>query len=998
MNAPRADGGGRVLNSGSRWLRWDPHIHAPGTVLNDQFQGTDSWEQYLEKVETSTPTIRALGVTDYYLLDTYERVRSAKLNDGRLSNVELVFPNVELRLAFGTIKGNWVNCHLLVSPEDPDHIGATQRFLQQLTFDAYGDRFTCTPSDLMRLGVKVDPALSGRAALARGATQFKVSFEQLVEVYRAVDWAGENILIAVAGSEHDGTSGMRGESEGAVRAEVEKFAHIIFASSVSQRDFWLGRKAIASVAEIRARYGALKPCLHGSDAHETNKVGVPDGDRYSWVKGAAAFDSLRQAVIDPEGRAFVGTMPPTRATPSQVISRVEIRNAAWAVTPVLALNPGLVAIIGARGSGKTALADAIAAGCDAASENLSAASFLVRAGDLLKDASVEISWGSGDPSQRLLRDFEYDPELDGRFPRARYLSQKFVEELCSADGVTDSLLDEIKRVIFEAHPDKDGACSFDELLDLRASRYRLAREREEKAIETLSDEIGLEREKRLRVAGLKQQLLQKEQIVKGLETDRDKLVMKGSEERVARLTVIVNAAEKVRSYIRYFVNQETCILSLQDEVKSFRQNKAPEALRQTKASYVAARLEDSDWDAFLLRYQGNVDEALTAKLDKARKGAASWRGVPPAPLQDQNQSYIDQEHDPEKMDLAKLEAEITRLQGLVNIDTETAKNFTALVRRIAEENAQIAGLKTSLTDCEGAGERMRQLNADRQETYLRVFDAILAEEQVLRDLYKPLVDRLQAAEGTLRKLSFSAARRADVGQWAALGEKLFDLRRVGDFKGKGSIAQWANRHLRGAWETGDTAAIGEALKLFTEAWQDELIAVANVPPNDSQAYRNWLMRFAKWLFSTDHIQIEYSIDYEGTDIRKLSPGTRGIVLLLLYLALDDTDHRPLIIDQPEENLDPKSIFDELVGLFVAAKAKRQVIMVTHNANLVINTDADQIIVATAGTHSPGELPPITYVSGGLENAEMRLQVCNILEGGEAAFKERARRLRVRLER
>jgi hypothetical protein len=73
-------------------------------------------------------------------------------------------------------------------------------------------------------------------------------------------------------------------------------------------------------------------------------------------------------------------------------------------------------------------------------------------------------------------------------------------------------------------------------------------------------------------------------------------------------------------------------------------------------------------------------------------------------------------------------------------------------------------------------------------------------------------------------------------------------------------------------------------------------------------------------------------------------------------------------------------------------------MVTHNANLVINTDADQIIVATAGTHSPGKLPRISYVSGGLEDADIRRQVCNILEGGEDAFKERARRLRVRLDR
>lgn len=64
----------------------------------------------------------------------------------------------------------------------------------------------------------------------------------------------------------------------------------------------------------------------------------------------------------------------------------------------------------------------------------------------------------------------------------------------------------------------------------------------------------------------------------------------------------------------------------------------------------------------------------------------------------------------------------------------------------------------------------------------------------------------------------------------------------------------------------------------------------------------------------------------------------------------------------------------------------------------MNTDADQVIVAFAGTHTPGELPAIRYLSGGLENRDMRTHVCGILEGGELAFKERARRLRVRLDR
>jgi hypothetical protein len=143
--------------------------------------------------------------------------------------------------------------------------------------------------------------------------------------------------------------------------------------------------------------------------------------------------------------------------------------------------------------------------------------------------------------------------------------------------------------------------------------------------------------------------------------------------------------------------------------------------------------------------------------------------------------------------------------------------------------------------------------------------------------------------------------------------------------------------------------------------------------------------------------VRYGIDYDGVDIRKLSPGTRGIVLPL-YLALDDSDNRPLVTDQPEENLVPKSVFEELVHLFVEAKAYRQVIIVTHNANLVINTDTDQIIISESASHPPAALPPIIYKSGGLENAEIRKAVCNILEGGEGAFQERGRRLGVRLER
>ncbi len=81
-----------------------------------------------------------------------------------------------------------------------------------------------------------------------------------------------------------------------------------------------------------------------------------------------------------------------------------------------------------------------------------------------------------------------------------------------------------------------------------------------------------------------------------------------------------------------------------------------------------------------------------------------------------------------------------------------------------------------------------------------------------------------------------------------------------------------------------------------------------------------------------------------------------------------------------------------MGLFRAAKTKRQVILVTHNANLVVNTDADQVIVAEIGGNTGAGLPPIAYTTGALDDEPTRHAVCDILEGGERAFRDRARRL------
>lgn len=809
-------------------------------------------------------------------------------------------------------------------------------------------------------------------------------------------------MIAVAGGADDGTSGLRAASDATMRQEIEKFAHVIFASSVAQREFWLGQRG-ASVAKLRERYNGCKPCLHGSDAHDQKAVGQPTENRYTWIKGGLEFDALRQACINPEGRSYIGSEPPRSAMQSQIISNVSISNATWAKTPDIPLNSGLVAIIGARGSGKTALADIIAAGCDSIQDEVwdvknNNPSFLARARDVIGSAGVKLTLGGGGVVTRSLNGVNF---LESQsFPRAQYLSQQFVESLCSSKGVSDGLIEEIERVVFEAHPlnQREGAFNFTEFRSLHTSRFQQARIREAEAITDLSERIATELEKDSQIHTLVNQIEQKKTIIQNYTADLSRLVIRGTEQQVSRHASLSEVAQSLRLKIQAFANQRRSFLLMQEEVLSTRNTKSPELLRQAKERHYQSGLSDQQWDRFLLVYQGDVDGDLIGYLAWVDENIKNLTGVTPQQT-DQHLPIIADDVDLKTLNLCVIEAEMARLENVFSADKVVRQQFAALTQRISQENAALNNLEAKLIDCKGAIKRIDELKIERDEAYRRVFDAILAEQAVLADLYAPLMTRVAGATGTLNKLGFAVRRVVDVHSWASFAEEnLLDLRGAGTFKGRGSLTSIAEEQLRNIWETGSSDEIQKAMANFVSKHSKELLSNAPYPKTEQTEYRAWLKQFAYWLYSTDHISIRYEIVYNNTDIRKLSPGTRGIVLLLLYLSLDESDDRPLIIDQPEENLDPKSVFEELVPLFIAAKSKRQVIMVTHNANLVINTDADQIIIAEAGSHHAAGLPSITYTSGGLENASIRKAVCDILEGGESAFQERARRIRVRLNR
>src|ERR1700676_1247542 len=159
----KADGM-QMISRGSEWHRWEPHIHAPGTILNNQFGAADPWGAYLTTLEGLTPRIEAIAVTDYYVTETYEEFLKHKAA-GRLPDVKLLFPNIELRLDVAA-KSGFVNIHLLVSPEDPNHVAEVKRILTRLQFHAHNDRFDCTRDE--RRSHSAFP-LSGKNGLLPGS-------------------------------------------------------------------------------------------------------------------------------------------------------------------------------------------------------------------------------------------------------------------------------------------------------------------------------------------------------------------------------------------------------------------------------------------------------------------------------------------------------------------------------------------------------------------------------------------------------------------------------------------------------------------------------------------------------------------------------------------------------------------------------------------------------------------------------------------------------------
>jgi len=359
------------MSKGSTWNVWDFHLHTPHSILNNQFGDPDddeTWEKYISEVEriTSEKGIVAVGFTDYFTIEGYKKVLQFK-ERGRLENV-LAFPNIEFRLNV-SVNERRLNIHVLFSPDvKPERV--EENFLHDLDFVHENDPFEGPQirklkiSNLTEFGNNTQQQherFSGLKPFQVGCMTAVVDYMQVNETL-IKNFRGD-YLIALA---EENLSALDWDSQyHAIRKQLIQMSHVVFSANPNSRDFYLGKKH-SQPEEYMAEFKSYKPCIWGCDSHGYNERFLePDLERLCWIKAETTWNGLKQILYEPEHRVIIQKHNPEPNKNIYSLSTIQIQqtelNENLSINDVdIDINPNLVAIIGGRGSGKTALLDLVA--------------------------------------------------------------------------------------------------------------------------------------------------------------------------------------------------------------------------------------------------------------------------------------------------------------------------------------------------------------------------------------------------------------------------------------------------------------------------------------------------------------------------------------------------------------------------------------------------------------------------------------------------------------
>lgn len=962
---------------GSTWKKWDLHVHTPASILYQNF-GQD-WDKYVTNLfkKAFEQNVQAIGITDYYTIDGYAYLKENYLNNPdkleelfdeseitKINNM-LIFPNIEFRIdklvmntGFNEKLNRKVNYHLLLSDE-LEIKDIQENLLQQIEFETLAvpgqgeQKSMLTKSNLERLGVELKnhhAPFRDYSDLFVGMMNACVNVGQIQKVLQrqAKIFQGKYFFAVPADEDLSIISWDNGGHN--ERKLLLQKAHIILSSNSNTSKFGLGGFHENEEAYIK-EFNSLKPCLWGSDAHDFEKLFLPDEERNTWIKADLTFEGLKAVIFEPKGRVKIQVNEPESKPAYQVIDKIRFADHSEKDTfckGLIEFNENLNTIIGGKSSGKSLLLHHIARAIDPhqvkEKEQQSVSNYQKFRVD--SPFNIEVYWKDG--SKNILDEAE---EKNGQIT---YIPQLYINHLAEQGG-RDELLNLIESILLQ----NTSYSEFKEGFKTERQRQKDTMHRCIQELLRLTDAVVLKQKEIQQIGTIQQLTAEKQRLIEQI-----KLLTKQSgltEDQVKEYTSLEEekrkyeaALNRARERVIHFQKMKTSFGVLSSDVVSNIEHQIEEY----------AIPEDEG-------YQRIVATSKTALVTGINKSFEDFIKT------------IDEQ-------LSKLNQNITNGQKILNGIIEKLKPFVQIAKNketLKGEQKKLSAIEAKTIQHKTKTDDFKKLIEQGKKNNEKLFEAYNAlyglYKNYLEEVGKPEFSKIDDGLFLKARLVFDGER------FSESFSGLFDRR--------GNFNQIFNATFDeyNQFTFNEQSHVGNIKTIFEKVRsRNDTNLRLRVGMNEDEKYHR--------LFD-DYFKIEYSIEHKGDNILSMSPGKRGLVLLQLILHISTATH-PILIDQPEDNLDNRTIFFDLKDFIKNKKSNRQIIIVTHNANLVVATDAECIIVANQDGQQAGKdnrKYKFEYISGALENTfaddakdgvlyqkGIKEHVCDVLEGGKEAFQMR----------
>lgn len=931
----------RLYEHGSEWRRWDLHVHTPDSVLETQFKG--DWDGYISAIEQSDSGVAVIGITDYYSISGYEKVLAYR-KERRIRNIETVIPNIEFRITPNTGKNKGINIHLLINPEDTNHVDEIKIALSRLNINYLGQNYACTEEQLRAYGRALAPQTANCqvASLKEGINNFKPSYDTFKQWYNGEKWLRENSIVIAANGSNDGVSGIRDGGFTGVKKDIYQFIDMVFSATPSDINYFTGQ-GTKSKDDIVGELGRLVPCVHGSDAHAIDKLFEPDYKRYCWIKADPTFNGLKQVVFEPD-RAFIGELSPKTKAEYQTIKRVRyIDNSGvnkfskkW-----IPFNIDMNTIIGGKSSGKSMLLYHIAKTINpsevANRVELSKSSTY----NDIPDLDFEVEWSNNEVLKLS--------DTNDKAKAITYIPQLYINQLADKDGRED-----LNELVFKTLLQDDAYRDFVNTLESR--------------IRTVNSSINDKIETRFLLINEYQKLFNELNEIGNDKSVRNEIV--ALEAKAKEIRDKSKWTVEQEKHYAYLVHRRQCVIRARDRLTFIKSGlqRFTESIDNRQDQWIDTIRSQLQQDSGLIAQSTVIKGLLDSMQKDLVAGLTSTKDTASKKLQSipDRLAALNDKLEGIERELKPLEEDVKDKAALEQLNKQLKLEREKLAR-ISVKIKELEAITNKGADC------IKELN-EQFSSLINLYKshcAIVSDHQMDDDIKieaNVVVDALKFDSFVSCYHKSGAIRSVVSDVQNENGDYNFDIETHAGF-----VEKTANT-IRGTQSP--TLRKNHSLK---------------------DAY--------KFLYA-DYFGIDFLVTYKNDSIVHMSPGKRGLVLLSLMLELSNSTH-PILIDQPEDNLDNRTIYSELKDFVRKCKSKRQIIMVTHNANLVVAADAECVVVAdqrgqsrTVGTYQ------FEYLGGSLEHSlradnsyqykslnelGIRQHVCHILEGGISAFKEREKK-------